>query len=400
MEAWLCKSCIQPNGDRWCNASTEKTCTKCHISKGLTFGEKLRFPGRSPTTSARDKPAAQPSKPLPDLQKTLDNLQAKYDVLLQQLSQLSPTPSNCSSEQPIVIEDDPEQAKVKILREQIKQVKGMVDNDATTGVLRSTRTQRLADLDAELQEALAAQRNSKPLAAQHAQLEAYLGRLTKAHEAVTSKLSSAQEVLEQARVEVSLQLAAVAESQTRIDDAKKQAADIASRIAAELGAPPPQPAPPAFHPGSPEWGALDGIVRLMGSSEVHTALRTQGLPEEHLQTLASCLNTVRSAGHEQFLRSTAATPPPTQTLEHISPGTAAVAVEMVAEGNALQLAELQAKCARMESQLELARTGVQELEADMSDTDSTTGEGFTLKVKRRRKRLGEIGNAIAGSANP
>ena len=73
---------------------------------------------------------------------------------------------------------------------------------------------------------------------------------------------------------------------------------------------------------------------------------------------------------------------------------------MVAEGNALQLAEIQAKCARMESQLQLARAGVQELEADMSDTDSTTGEGFTLKVKRRRKRLGEIGNAIAGSANP
>ena len=395
MEDWLCKSCVQPNGDRWCNASTEKTCTKCHISKGLTFGEKLRFPGRSPTTSARDEPAARP-----DLQKRFDNLQAQYNELRKQLSQCSPAPCNGSSEKPIVIEDDPEQAKVKALREQIKRVKGMEDNDTTTGILRSTRTQRLADLEAELQEALATQRNSKPLAAQHAQLEAYLGRLAKAHEGVTSKLSSAQEVLEQARVEVSLQLAAVAESQTRIDDAKKQAADIASRIAAELGAPPPQPAPPPFQPGSPEWGALDGIVRLMGCSEVHTALRTQGLPEEHLRTLTSCLDTVRSAGHEQFLRSTAATPPPTQTLEHISTGTAAVAAEAVADGNALQLAELQAKCATMESQLQLARAGVQELEADMSDTESTSGDGFKLKVKRRRKRLGEIGSAIAGSANP
>ena len=223
---------------------------------------------------------------------------------------------------------------------------------------------------------------------------------SKAHEAATSKLSSAQAALEQAQLEVSTQLASVAESQARIEEAKKNAADIASRMAAELGAPPPHLTPTAFHPGSPEWGALDGLVRLMGNSDVHTALRSQGLPEEHLQTLASCLNTVRAAGDEQLRRSTAAAPPPTQELGHRSPGTASAAAEMVAEGNALQLAELQAKCARMESQLQQARAGVQELEADMSDTESTAEEGFRLKVKRRRKRLGEIGNVIADIANP
>ena len=75
---------------------------------------------------------------------------------------------------------------------------------------------------------------------------------------------------------------------------------------------------------------------------------------------------------------------------------------MVAEGNALQYAALQAKCAKMEAQLHQVRTGFQELEADMvSDTESTAtaaeneGEGYRLKTKRRRKRFGEIGNVIA-----
>ena len=113
---------------------------------------------------------------------------------------------------------------------------------------------------------------------------------------------------------------------------------------------------------------------------------------------------MRAAGDEQLRRSAAATPLPAQELGHRPPGTADAAAEMVAEGNALQLAELQAKCARMESQLQQARAGVQELEADMSDTESTAtaleDEGFRLKIKRRRKRLGEIGNVIANIANP
>ena len=114
----------------------------------------------------------------------------------------------------------------------------MPDNDTTTEILLHTRAQRLEVLDRELQNALATQRSSKPLATQHAQLEAFLRRLCKSHDATASELCTAQADLEKAQIKVDSKLAALAESQARIDEAKKNAADIASRMAAELGGTP------------------------------------------------------------------------------------------------------------------------------------------------------------------
>ena len=278
----------------------------------------------------------------------------------------------------------------------------MDDSDSTTLRIGMPKAEKLQQLHRQLDAAQETLRGSKPLTKQQSQIEAHIRKLHKTLDGDKSKLEDAEEAVQAALAERDARLAAIAETQTKIEAATKQAADIASRLASELGAPPPSH-PQAFHPGSPEWGALEGLVRLIGNADVHAALRTQGFPEDHLQALSGCLSTVRAAGDEQLRRNTAAMPTPTHEVGHRPPGTADVAAEMVAEGNAIQFAALQAKCAKMEAQLQQVRTGYQELEADMaSDTESTAtaleDEGFRIKTKRRRKRLGEFGNVIANFA--
>jgi hypothetical protein len=297
-------------------------------------------------------------------------------------------------------------ADVKRIQGVIRDISTMDDSDSTTLRIGMPKAEKLQQLHRQLDAALETLRGSKPLTKQQSQIEAHIRKLHKGLEADNAKLKEAEDAVQAALAERDVRLAAIAESQTKIEAATKQAADIASRLAAELGAPPPPSTQTAFRPGSQEWGALEGLVRLMCLADVQSALRSQGLAEEHLQTLSSCISTVRAAGDEQLRRSAAATPLPEHELEvgHRPPGTAEATAEMVAEGNALQFAALQAKCARMESQLQQARVGVQELEADMSDTEPTAtahdDEGFQLKVKRRRKRLGEIGNVIANFTSP
>ena len=291
----------------------------------------------------RDQAAAPPASKISAMQKRIDALQASNDKLAREMQQLGPKRSDNSDEQPIIIEDDPELAKVKLIREQIKAVNGMADCSSTTALLQQSRDQKLAALEKDLQAALAAQRCSKPLAAQHAQLEAHLRRLSKVHETATSKLASAQATLEQAQLELNTQLAAVAESQARIEEAKKSAADIASRMAAEFGGA-AAPMPSKFLPGSPEWGAIGEMLRIAGNPEVQAALRGCGFAEGHLQSLNHSIAVVQAAGAEQAR----------QANDGGSGGTLARSAEaLVAEGNKAQMqAEVDALKAKHAAELE------------------------------------------------
>ena len=339
--------------------------------------------------------------------KKLDEmLQVFKGLLSAQTSQSSkePVPASSKQQQPktsdkaddILEDNTDEQAAdrdVKRWRAAIKQLSAMDDCACTTDMFGMPKAQKLLEFNRNLDSAQEALRGSKPLTRQQMQVEAHLRKLHKALEGDNAKLATAEEAVQAAAAARDVQLAAVAETQTKIEHAKKQAADIASKLATELGAAPPCPAQ-AFQPASPEWAALEGLVRLVGNADVHAALRTQGYPEDHLQMLSGCLSTVQAAGDEQLKRSAAALRTPTQDVGHRPPGTADVAADMVAEGNAMQFAALQAKCANYEAQLLQARTDIQALHDDMgSDAESTATavdtEGFQLSTKRRRKRLGD-----------
>ena len=109
-------------------------------------------------------------------------------------------PDETAADDLLVVSEDPGLAKVKSIREQIRATNNVPDSEVTASLLQQPRAQKLAALDQELQAALDAQRGSKPLPAQHAQVEAHLRRLNKAHDVTTSKLASAQAALEQAQL--------------------------------------------------------------------------------------------------------------------------------------------------------------------------------------------------------
>ena len=278
-----------------------------------------------------------------------------------------------------------------------------------TQLLLQPRAKRLAALEQELQAAQAALRDSKPLATQHAQVEAQLRRLHKGHEGETS--NSAQEALEQAQLVVTTQLAAVAESQLRIDEAKKTAADIASRMAAEFGAA-TTPTLHKFVPGSPEWDALGEMVRFAGNPEVQTALRSCGLDEGHLQSLNSSISAVHAAGAEQTRQAaeshvSAVTPNDSESREsvagHRPAGTVDVVAQLVADGNAAQLAIVTRQLEQYKTQVAEMGTLCADIDLDMaSDCESTATaadhDGTAkrqVKAKRQRKKLGDVLKVIS-----
>ena len=407
---WLCKTCKNRDGTSVVNGAHLKQCRICKKLKSAVYLAKISSdPSGSPTTSKNEE----------GLRSMLGEISGQVSELFKQVAALqhppqpsqSPAASSKHQQQPKA-PDRPEDAtedsndgpaaEVKRIQKNIRDI--TATDESVFTLLGLAKADKLQELNRQLEAAQATLRGSKPLTKQQSQIEAHIRKLHKGLEADEARLKDAEDAVQAALAERDVRLAAIAESKSKIEAATKQAADIASRLATELGAPPPTHTQAAFCPGSPEWGALEGLVSLVGNSDVLTALRSQGLPDEHLQTLTGCLSTVRAAGDEQLRRSAAAVPVPTQEVGHRSPGTTDAAAVMVAEGNALQYAALQTKCARMESQLQQARVGVQELEADMSDTESTAtaleDEGFRLKSKRRRKRLGEISNVIANLANP
>ena len=140
---------------------------------------------------------------------------------------------------------------------------------------------------------------------------------------------------------------------------------------------------------------------MVGNADVHGALRSQGYPEDHLQMLSSCLSTVQAAGDEQIKRSTATSRTSAQAVGHRPPGTADVAADMVAEGNAELLASLQSKCASYEAQLLQTRTDLLALQEDAGSDDESTAtgvdnDGFQVKTsKRRRKRQVDVDSIVA-----
>ena len=156
------------------------------------------------------------------------------------------------------VPEEPAAAQVRQIRDSIKRFSGLDDSEGTTRILGISKSERLQQLNRDLDAAQEALRDSKPLTKQQSQAEAHLRKLQKTLDADKAKLLAAEEAVQAAQKERDVQLAAVAETQTKVDIAKKSAADIASRLAAELGAAPP-PTSQLFHPGTPEWGALEDL---------------------------------------------------------------------------------------------------------------------------------------------
>ena len=397
--AWSCKKCHDKNGRKVVNRATDKACRACKIHKGSSFGEKV-CDGGAPTTSSREQRALVAS------QAKLDSMQAKLDQQAAELAQLRAkpvSPLQCTAKSDdqveVVLDDAPEDpafAKVKQLRNNIKAVSSLADSDDTTSLFHMPKSEKLLQLNRDLEAAQAALRESQPLAKQQSQIETHLRKLQKTLEADKAKLLSSEEILQAAQLERDTQLAAVAETQTRIDAAKKSAADIASRLAAELGAAPP-PTSHLFQPGTAEWGALEELWRFVGNPDTLAALRAQGFPDDNLQKLCGCLDSVQAAGNEQLRQVQEASP------GHRPPGTAEAVTQLVAESKLHcfeTVAQLQRELCQYKSQLASVQQSWADMEADLvSDTESTAAvednDGFQVKAKRRRKKVGELGKVIS-----
>ena len=415
--AWLCKFCKKPNGDSLINRKHNKQCHACKRLKSQCFKAKFdvdKHGSRSPTTSRNDR---RPTPTRESRDHTTRKLEGMFNKLTQQIAQCLPTrsPSPAASaeqQQPKAPDDSEESADenaaeaaavmdIKLWRDSLRSVSAMHDSAHTTVVLGMPKADKLQELNRNLERAQGELRGSKPLACQQQAADAYLRKLHATLDSDSSKLADAEEALLAATAARDERLAAVAQTQAKIEGAKKQAAEIASKLAAEHGAPPSPPPPQAFNFGSTEWSALEALVRLVGNSDVHDALRSQGYPEDHLHMLSKCLTTVQAAGDEQVKRSTALLRTPTQEVGHRPPGTTDIAADMVAEGNALLLASLQSKCTAYEAQIQQAHTDIMALRDEVgSDEESTaTGadpDGFHVKAsKRRRKRQGDVDNIAA-----
>ena len=130
------------------------------------------------------------------------------------------------------------------------------------------REQQLADIDKQIETACAMQRESRPLQEQQAKVENQLKGLNKQHEVAMDKLGKIETQLEELKGKHNEQAAAAAAVKVRIDTCKREAADIAEKVAAEKRegmeeAPSAQACPAVgFVPGSQQWEALELLVRL------------------------------------------------------------------------------------------------------------------------------------------
>lgn len=403
--AWLCRFCTKPNGDSLVNRADNKQCHACKKLKGQCFKAKFeKSNSRSPTTSRNDRHPGPWNGNGQALQRFEDKLNKLAERVAQHLPASSPSPAATAEQQQPKTSDNCEVSAeaegVKFWRGLLRQVSAMDDSSQTTVLLGMSKADRLQELNHELERAQEELRGSKPLTNQQASVDAHLRRLHATLDNDNSKLADAEEALLAATAARDERLAAVAQTQAKIEGAKKQAAEVASKLAAEHGAA-PSPPTQAFNVGSPEWGALEALVRLVGNSDVHGALRSQGYPEDHLQLLSKCLTTVQAAGDEQIKRSAASLRTPSQEVGHRPPGTADVAADMVAEGNAILLASLQARCNAYEAQIQQAHNSVLALQDDVGSDDESTAtgaepDGFQVKSsKRRRKRQVDVASIAA-----
>ena len=426
-EPWTCRRCVNSKGLPCGNRAGKERCGKCNLQKGACFGAKQTTNG-SPTFSFLDeasKANAALVKEYEAMVKANATLKAKLEEVGDKggAADTNGSPAPSPEGEVALGDEDSATAKVNALREQFKAVSALPDNDVSTAILQQTKTQMLASLDKQLQDARAAVRDSKPLATQQMQVEAFFRKLNKAHDAEVAELDNAKEALQLAQERVAAQQAAVAESQLRIDATKKSAADIATRMAAELGAFAPAGTPNRFLPGTCEWSAIGEILQALNHSSVQAALLSSRIPQDHLQSLSRSVATVHAAGAEQArqaadtpvepVSSTAPDLPPAAPSTdaaaappgHRPPGTAEAASLLVAEGK-LQCSEIVAQMQRelsfCKSQLANVRQSWADMEADLtSEAESTAtaadadGSKRQVSAKRRRKRIGEFGMVIS-----
>ena len=141
------------------------------MHKGACFGAKQTGSG-SPTTSSLDEALKAKDEAL----KANAKFRARIEAL-EAIVQAKDCPAPSPDEDVVVIEDDSATAKVSALRDQIKMVNSLPDNDTFTAIHKQTKAQMLAELEKQMQDARAAVRDSKPLATQQMQVEAFLRKL-------------------------------------------------------------------------------------------------------------------------------------------------------------------------------------------------------------------------------
>ena len=149
------------------------------------------------------------------------------------------------------------------------------------------------------------------------------------------------------------------------------------------------------------------MVRIAGTPEVQAALRSHGLDEAHLHSLNSSIAAVHAAGAEQARQvaetHVAAPTPNGLATGHKPEGAVEATAQLVAEGNAEQLALLTSQLEQYKTQVAEMGTLCADIDLDMaSDCESTataTDHDATakrqVKAKRQRKKLGDVLKVIS-----
>ena len=130
--------------------------------------------------------------------------------------------------------DDDTKDAVRALRERLKQLQDMPPGLRSLCDSQGGHAKMVADLEQEIQRACAAEREAKPLAAQKVSAEAHLRRVARLHEQATEKLSKTRVQHEQLVKQLAEQEEGAASMGQRVEAARRELADIAEKMAADL----------------------------------------------------------------------------------------------------------------------------------------------------------------------
>lgn len=210
-------------------AGNPTVCTVC----GKQYAKQYAKPANAVAMAIKAKVQPSPKYAADNkLLSEVDQLRATVKKLQGQMAAKSPP----APETAMAVDDVAEAANdhVKTLRSKVKFLKS-VEEDAR-GIFdpQGGYTKVLADTEKQLQVATATQRGSKPLDVQKASAEAHLKKVIKLHENAKGSLEQLEQQQAEIAKKIAVQQAATAATALRVEDAKREAADISGKIAASL----------------------------------------------------------------------------------------------------------------------------------------------------------------------
>ena len=227
---------------------------------------------------------------------------------------------------------DTHKVAVKKLHRQIQDLKSM------DPALRDTLCEAKGGFDAfqtqlenEVQDLLARQREQRPLSQQKASADAHLRKMQKAKDEANTLLCDLAEQTKQLAARVAEQQAALLAADANLQKAALEAKRVAEKATAELcgiGVDTADingrvtAAASDFVPGTPMWKSVEDLVRFASNNEVRSALSAAGMAPGELSGLEAQVRTVQAAAD-------AASAP---LVGHRLPGTSEAVATIVEEG--------------------------------------------------------------------